>query len=49
MTHDQEEAMAISDKIAVMNAGVIQHIGRPREIYQRPKNVFVATFIEEPI
>lgn len=37
--------MAISDKIAVMNAGVIQHIGRPREIYQRPKNVFVATFI----
>ena len=45
VTHDQEEAMAISDKIAVMNAGVIQHIGRPREIYQRPKNVFVATFI----
>lgn len=45
VTHDQEEAMAISDKIAVMNAGVIQHIGRPKEIYQRPKNVFVATFI----
>lgn len=45
VTHDQEEAMAISDRIAVMNAGVIQHIGTPREIYQRPKNVFVATFI----
>lgn len=45
VTHDQEEAMAISDKIAVMKEGVIQHIGRPKEIYQRPKNVFVATFI----
>lgn len=45
VTHDQEEAMAISDKIAVMKDGVIQHIGRPKEIYQRPKNVFVATFI----
>lgn len=45
VTHDQEEAMAISDKIAVMKGGVIQHIGRPKDIYQRPKNVFVATFI----
>lgn len=45
VTHDQEEAMAISDKIAVMKEGVIQHIGSPKEIYQRPKNVFVATFI----
>jgi len=45
VTHDQEEAMAISDKIAVMKEGVIQHIGRPKDIYQRPKNVFVATFI----
>lgn len=45
VTHDQEEAMAISDKIAVMKDGVIQHVGRPKEIYQRPKNVFVATFI----
>lgn len=45
VTHDQEEAMAISDKIAVMKDGVIQHIGKPRDIYQRPKNVFVATFI----
>lgn len=45
VTHDQEEAMAISDKIAVMKEGVIQHIGTPKDIYQRPKNVFVATFI----
>ena len=45
VTHDQEEAMAISDRIAVMNAGVIQHIGTPKDIYQRPANLFVATFI----
>ncbi len=45
VTHDQEEAMAISDTIAVMKDGVIQHIGTPRDIYQRPCNVFVATFI----
>ena len=45
VTHDQEEAMAISDRIAVMNAGVIQHVGRPKDIYQRPANLFVATFI----
>ena len=45
VTHDQEEAMAVSDRIAVMNGGVIQHIGTPKDIYQRPANVFVATFI----
>ena len=45
VTHDQEEAMAISDRIAVMKDGVIQHVGTPRDIYQRPNNVFVATFI----
>lgn len=45
VTHDQEEAMSISDTIAVMNNGLIQHIGSPREIYQRPQNEFVATFI----
>ena len=45
VTHDQEEAMAISDTIAVMKDGVIQHIGKPKEIYQRPRNVFVANFI----
>ena len=45
VTHDQEEAMAISDRIAVMKAGVIQQIGTPQEIYQRPSNTFVASFI----
>ncbi len=45
VTHDQEEAMAISDRIAVMNHGVIQQVGVPRELYHRPRNEFVATFI----
>lgn len=37
--------MAVSDRIAVMNGGVIQHIGTPKDIYQRPANLFVSTFI----
>lgn len=45
VTHDQEEAMAVSDRIAVMKEGVIQHIASPKDIYQRPANIFVATFI----
>ena len=45
VTHDQEEAMAISDRIAVINEGVIQQIGTPKILYQRPDNLFVATFI----
>lgn len=45
VTHDQEEAMAVSDRIAVMNHGDIQHIGKPKDIYQRPANLFVASFI----
>jgi len=45
VTHDQEEAMAVSDRIAVMNLGEIQHIGKPKDIYQRPANLFVANFI----
>ena len=45
VTHDQEEAMAVSDRIAVFNAGVIQQIGTPHELYQRPQNTFVASFI----
>ena len=45
VTHDQEEAMAISDRIAVMKDGVIQHVGSPKNIYQRPANLFVSTFI----
>ncbi|MGB4658929.1 MAG: ABC transporter ATP-binding protein [Mobilitalea sp.] len=45
VTHDQEEALAISDRIAIMNEGVIQQIGTPESIYTRPNNVFVSTFI----
>ena len=45
VTHDQEEAMAVSDRIAVMNLGTIQQIGTPQSIYQRPTNIFVASFI----
>ncbi|CAM2851286.1 ABC transporter ATP-binding protein [Erysipelothrix tonsillarum] len=45
VTHDQEEAMSVSDRIAVMEGGDIQHIGTPQNIYQRPANIFVATFI----
>lgn len=45
VTHDQEEAMAISDRIAVMKDGVIHHCGEPKNIYQRPADMFVATFI----
>ncbi len=45
VTHDQEEALAISDRIAVMHDGVIQQIDTPKRIYQRPANIFVSTFI----
>lgn len=45
VTHDQEEAMAVSDRIAVMNLGVVQQVGTPAEIYRNPANRFVAEFI----
>ena len=45
VTHDQEEAMAVSDRIAVMKDGIIQQIGTPKALYQRPANLFVANFI----
>jgi len=45
VTHDQEEALAISDRIAVMKGGVIQQIGKPEGIYTRPNNMFISTFI----
>ncbi len=45
VTHDQEEALAISDRIAVMKLGIIQQIGSPQDIYARPYNAFVSTFI----
>ncbi len=47
VTHDQEEALTMSDRIAVMSAGKIQQIGAPRDIYTRPVNRFVASFIGE--
>ena len=45
VTHDQEEALAVSDRIAVMNGGIIQQIDTPARVYQRPANQFVANFI----
>lgn len=47
VTHDQAEAMAMSDRIMVMQGGVVQQIGSPEEIYNRPVNRFVASFIGE--
>jgi spermidine/putrescine transport system ATP-binding protein len=47
VTHDQEEALTMSDTIAVMNTGRILQIGRPEDIYNEPKNAFVANFIGE--
>ncbi|MCD6372041.1 MAG: ABC transporter ATP-binding protein [Thermococcus sp.] len=45
VTHDQEEAMAISDRIAVMNVGTVEQVGAPKEIYETPKTEFVASFM----
>lgn len=45
VTHDQEEAMAVSDKIAIQNHGKIMQVGTPKEIYDKPCNLFIATFI----
>ena len=45
VTHDQEEALAMSDRIAVMNGGRVEQIGSPREIYEHPQTTFVADFI----
>lgn len=47
VTHDQEEALTMSDRIVVMRDGVIEQDGTPREIYEEPKNLFVASFIGE--
>ncbi len=47
VTHDQEEALSMSDTVVVMNGGVIQQIGTPLDIYNEPKNAFVADFIGE--
>jgi putative spermidine/putrescine transport system ATP-binding protein len=47
VTHDQEEALALSDRIAVMNAGRIEQVGAPAAIYERPRTRFVADFVGE--
>ncbi len=48
VTHDQEEAMSISDLIVVMKLGVVQQIGKPQEVYDNPTNLFVAKFLGTP-
>lgn len=48
VTHDQEEAMSISDYLVVMKDGVIQQIGKPQEVYDHPSNLFVAKFLGNP-
>jgi multiple sugar transport system ATP-binding protein len=48
VTHDQVEAMTMADKIVVLNAGVIEQVGTPLELYRNPKNLFVAGFIGSP-
>lgn len=48
VTHDQEEALSMSDLVCVMNEGIIQQISTPRELYERPENLFVAKFIGTP-
>ncbi|HYC81746.1 MAG TPA: ABC transporter ATP-binding protein, partial [Solirubrobacterales bacterium] len=48
VTHDQTEAMTLGDRVAVMRAGVLQQVGTPEELYDRPRNLFVAGFIGSP-
>ena len=48
VTHDQIEAMTMADRIVIMDRGLVQQVGSPREVYNRPKNLFVAGFIGSP-
>ncbi len=48
VTHDQIEAMTLADRVVVMNQGVVQQIGTPTDIYDKPANAFVASFIGTP-
>jgi multiple sugar transport system ATP-binding protein len=48
VTHDQQEALAISDRMVVLNDGVIQQVGKPNDLYRNPSNLFVAKFIGSP-
>lgn len=47
VTHDQEEALSMSDRVVVMNQGLIQQVGTPKEVYENPANLFVAKFVGE--
>jgi multiple sugar transport system ATP-binding protein len=49
VTHDQVEAMALADRIAIMNDGVLQQVGTPTDVYRYPANLFVAQFIGSPV
>ncbi len=49
VTHDQVEAMALADRIAIMNEGVLQQVGAPAEVYHHPANLFVAQFVGSPV
>ena len=48
VTHDQQEAMGLADRIAVLEGGVLQQVGTPQELYHRPANLFVARFLGRP-
>ena len=48
VTHDQIEAMTLADKIVIMNKGKIEQFGDPEDIYNNPRNIFVAEFIGNP-
>lgn len=48
VTHDQEEAMTMSDRVVILNHGELQQVGTPREVFSKPKNTFVAEFIGSP-
>jgi spermidine/putrescine transport system ATP-binding protein len=45
VTHDQEEAFSMSDRVGIMQAGLLEQVGRPQEVYQRPRTLFVAEFV----
>jgi multiple sugar transport system ATP-binding protein len=48
VTHDQAEAMTLADRVAIMNGGLLQQVGPPKEVYARPSNAFVASFLGSP-
>ncbi|MEO8531950.1 MAG: ABC transporter ATP-binding protein, partial [Deltaproteobacteria bacterium] len=49
VTHDQVEAMSLADRIVIMHAGILQQVGTPSEVYEKPANMFVAQFVGSPV